>query len=167
MNSCPQNILPISRVMRLRDFPIQRQCFSINRINHSIIPDWIPLLQTLEIVTWTHENFWPPQSVEMSLTTYSMKDPFPSLYFELATHSAPLNALISCTETNIEELILLSPGHSRLKVFTCWVLSIIARASAISFWLTPQRFATFVWHLWWTFMPHAERKNKRRQDNKG
>lgn len=46
------------------------------------------------------------------------------------------------------------------EVHTCWVLSIIARASAISFWLTPQRFATFVWHLWWTFMSQAERKNR-------
>lgn len=54
-----------------------------------------------------------------------------------------------------------------LELLTCWVLSIIARASAISFWLTPQRFATFVWHLWWTFMPHAERKNRRCQDNEG
>lgn len=54
-----------------------------------------------------------------------------------------------------------------LKPFTCWVLSIIARASAISFWFTPQRFATFVWHLWWTFMPHAERQNTRGQDNEG
>lgn len=30
---------------------------------------------------------------------------------------------------------------------TCWVLSIIASASAISFWFMPQRLATFVWHL--------------------
>lgn len=54
-----------------------------------------------------------------------------------------------------------------LQLFTCWVLSIIARASAISFWFTPQRFATFAWHLWWTFMPHAGRQNKRCQDNEG
>lgn len=30
---------------------------------------------------------------------------------------------------------------------TCCVLSIIASASAISFWFMPQRLATFVWHL--------------------
>lgn len=34
----------------------------------------------------------------------------------------------------------------------------MARASAISFWLTPQRLATFFWHLWWTFMPHSAQK---------
>lgn len=48
--------------------------------------------------------------------------------------------------------------------FTCWVLSIIASASAISFWFIPQRLATFVWHRWWTFMPHAERKKVVREE---
>ena len=47
----------------------------------------------------------------------------------------------------------------RKAIPTCWVLSIIARASAISFWFIPQRLATFVWHLWCTFMPHAERRS--------
>lgn len=50
-------------------------------------------------------------------------------------------------------------SHQPLVCFTCWVLSIIASASAISFWFIPQRLATFVWHRWWTFIPHAERKN--------
>lgn len=49
--------------------------------------------------------------------------------------------------------------HPRKAIPTCWVLSIIARASAISFWFIPQRLATFVWHLWCTFMPHAERRS--------
>lgn len=79
-------------------------------------------------------------------------------------HSMPL--FLAPKLTLNKWFFFLQVTHS-FKVFTCWVLSIIARASAISFWLTPQRFATFVWHLWWTFMPHAERKNKRCQDNKG
>lgn len=36
----------------------------------------------------------------------------------------------------------------------------MARASAISFWLTPQRLATFFWHLWWTFMLHSAQKTQ-------
>lgn len=36
----------------------------------------------------------------------------------------------------------------------------IARASAISFWFTPQRLATFFSHLWWTFMLHSAQKTK-------
>lgn len=64
-------------------------------------------------------------------------------------------------------LCLWEDNLKMLKPFTCWVLSIIARASAISFWFTPQRFATLVWHLWWTFMPQAERKNRSCQDNEG
>lgn len=39
----------------------------------------------------------------------------------------------------------------------------IARASAISFWFTPQRLATFFSHLWWTFMLHSAQKTKRYQ----
>lgn len=39
----------------------------------------------------------------------------------------------------------------------------IARASAISFWFTPQRLATFFSHLWWTFMLHSVQKTKRYQ----
>lgn len=69
---------------------------------------------------------------------------------------------------DLEEVFAYEKRTSKyLKLFTCWVLSIIARASAISFWFTPQRFATFVWHLWWTFMPHSERKNRRSQGNGG
>lgn len=34
--------------------------------------------------------------------TFSMKVYFPVLGFQLVTHSAALNAFISCTETNIE-----------------------------------------------------------------
>lgn len=41
---------------------------------------------------------------------------------------------------------------------TCCLLSIMARASAISFWLTPHRLATFFSHLWWTFMLHSDRE---------
>lgn len=32
------------------------------------------------------------------------------------------------------------------------------KASARSFWLIPQRLATLVWHLWWTFKPHSEQR---------
>lgn len=32
------------------------------------------------------------------------------------------------------------------------------KASARSFWLIPQRLATLVWHLWWTFILHSEQK---------
>lgn len=39
-----------------------------------------------------------------------------------------------------------SGGRVALGVPTCWVLSIIASASAISFWFMPHRLATFVWH---------------------
>lgn len=42
-----------------------------------------------------------------------------------------------------------------LKQWACWMLSIIASASVISFSFMPQRLATFLWHFWWTFMPHA------------
>lgn len=64
----------------------------------------------------------------------------------------------SCTWVALVEW---TQGESQqpLVCFTCWVLSIIASASAISFWFIPQRLATFVWHRWWTFIPHAERKN--------
>lgn len=33
-------------------------------------------------------------------------------------------------------------------------------ASAKSFWLMPQRLATFFWHLWCTFMPQSEVREK-------
>lgn len=43
---------------------------------------------------------------------------------------------------------------------TCCLFSMMANASAISFWLTPHRFATFFWHLWWTFMLHSAAKTQ-------
>lgn len=161
----PQNIFPNSKYMNLRDFLILRQCFSINTINYSINPEWISAPWTLVIVTWTHENDWPPQIAAMSLPV-PWRSHFLFLAFNLlptVLHSMPLFLALKQTLNNRSSFLQVT--HS-LEVFTCWVLPIIARASAISFWLTPQRFATFVWHLWWTFMPHAERKNKRCKENK-
>lgn len=56
--------------------------------------------------------------------------------------------------------ISLKMSDFQFQTLTCCLLSMTARASAISFWLTPQRLATFFWHLWWTFMPHSAQKTQ-------
>lgn len=47
--------------------------------------------------------------------------------------------------------ITLCPGFPHcLPTWVTWF-----KASAKSFWLMPQRLATFIWHLWCTFMPQS------------
>lgn len=84
----------------------------------------------------------------------SQEMPWGSLFPGVGTHGGLVSFLV-------EHGRPISTGPSRKmcsesrKERACWVLSIIASASAISFWFIPQRLATFVWHRWWTFMPHA------------
>lgn len=49
----------------------------------------------------------------------------------------------------------LSPVPTVLPTWLTWF-----SASAKSFWLMPQRLATFFWHLWCTFMPQSGVREK-------
>lgn len=83
--------------------------------------------------------------------------------------SSNMAASTSCTLERVGCFLIPSwPPHvrsvcvcrRRWDVLTCCRLSMTARASAISFWLTPHRLATFFWHLWWTFMLHSANKEQ-------